>query len=68
MPTHIKIAVSLLTLIVGIAFFYFESQHGQSKIAWAGAGLSIFMVVAMWIFPEAGGQRKGDPAPDRKRD
>lgn len=58
MPTHIKIFVSLLTLLVGAAFFYFESQYGQPRVARVGGALSVFMVVAMWIFPEAGGKAR----------
>ena len=58
MPTHIKIIVSIITLIVGAVFFYLESAHGQAHVASVGAGLSVFMVVAMWIFPEAGDRAK----------
>lgn len=54
MPTHIKIIVSALTLIAGAVFYFFESQYGQSHVAIVGAVLSVFMVLAMWIFPEAG--------------
>ena len=58
MPTHIKIIVSLLTLLAGAIFYYFEGQHGQPHVATAGAVLSVFMVLAMWIFPEAGDRAK----------
>ncbi|KPK31696.1 MAG: hypothetical protein AMJ66_08105 [Betaproteobacteria bacterium SG8_40] len=58
MPTHIKIIVSVLTLIVGACFYYFETQYGQARVASVGAFLSVFMVLAMWIFPEAGDRAK----------
>jgi magnesium-transporting ATPase (P-type) len=58
MPTHIKIIVSALTLVVGAIFYYFESQYGQAHVATVGALLSVFMVLAMWIFPEAGDRAK----------
>lgn len=58
MPANIKILVSIFTLIVGAVFFYLEARYGQSHVAWVGACLSVFMVLAMWIFPEAGNQRK----------
>jgi hypothetical protein len=58
MPTHIKIFVSLLTLLVGGAFYYFENLYGQPLVARVGGVLSIFMVVAMWVFPEAGGKSR----------
>ena len=58
MPTHIKIIVSVLTLLCGAAFYYFETQYGQAHVATVGAALSVFMVLAMWIFPEAGDRAK----------
>jgi hypothetical protein len=58
MPTHIKIIVSLLTLVAGALFYYFEAQYGQAHVANVGAFLSVFMVLAMWIFPEAGDRAK----------
>ncbi len=58
MPTHIKLIVSALTLVVGALFYYFESQLGQANVAIVGACLSVFMVLAMWIFPEAGDRAK----------
>lgn len=58
MPTHIKIIVSVLTLLVGGIFYYFEARYGQARVATVGALLSVFMVLAMWIFPEAGDRAK----------
>jgi hypothetical protein len=58
MPTHIKLFVSILILIVGALFYHFETKFGQSHVATVGACLSVFMVLAMWIFPEAGDRAK----------
>jgi hypothetical protein len=58
MPTHIKLIVSVLTLLVGAIFYHFETQFGQAHVATVGVFLSIFMVLAMWIFPEAGDRAK----------
>lgn len=58
MPTHIKIIVSIVTLIVGATFYYLEAQYGHAHVAQVGAFLSVFMVLAMWIFPEAGDRAK----------
>ena len=58
MPTHIKIIVSALTLLVGAIFYLLESRFGQAHVATVGGFLSIFMVLAMWIFPEAGDRAK----------
>ena len=58
MPTQIKIIVSILTILVGAIFFYFEREFGQDHVANVAVALSIFMVLAMWIFPEAGDRAK----------
>lgn len=58
MPTPIKIFVSILTLIIGAVFYHFEMQYGQAHVAKVAIFLSVFMVLAMWIFPEAGDRAK----------
>jgi len=58
MPKHIKIIVSILTLLAGVIFYFFETQYGQARVAMVAAFLSVFMVLAMWIFPEAGDRAK----------
>ena len=57
MPTQIKIMVSAITLLVGLLLYYFESHYGETVLGWVGAGLSVFMVMAMWLFREPGQRR-----------
>ena len=57
MPIHIKLMVSALTLIAGSGFCYFENLYGSPRVAVVGGFLAIFMVVAMWVFPETGQKR-----------
>ena len=57
MPVHIKCMVSAATLIVGAGYCYFEAAYGESELAFVGLGLSIFMVIAMWVFPETGNKK-----------
>ena len=54
MPVHIKIIVSIITLVVSATFFYFEILHGQTSVGLVGAGLAVFMVISMWLFREPG--------------
>ena len=54
MPVHIKIVVSVITLIVGALFLYFEARYGQFSVGLFGAGLSEFMVIALWLVREPG--------------
>jgi len=54
MPVHIKIIVSIITLVVGTAFLYFEILYGQMSVGLVGAGLAMLMVISMWLFREPG--------------
>ena len=54
MPVHIKIIVSIITVVGGAAFLYFEILHGQMSVGLGGAGLAVFMVISMWLFREPG--------------
>ena len=65
MPVHIKIMVSCLTLIAGALYFYFENRLGVPRLAFVGGGLAIFMVVAMWVFPETGKQTRAVTHPPK---
>ena len=56
MPNNIKTMISVLTLIVGATVHFFERQAGNDHLAWIVAGLAVFMVMAMWLFPETGGK------------
>ena len=54
MPVHIKIIVSIITVVVGVSFLYLEILHGQMSVGLVGAGLAVFMVISMWLFREPG--------------
>jgi hypothetical protein len=59
MPSDVKAALSLVTLLVAIAFAYWERATGNEHLFGFVIGFGIFAVVAMWVFPEAVG-KKGD--------
>lgn len=59
MPSQIKAALSAVTLTVGALVHWWEKQSGNEQLSWVVAGLAVFMVLAMWIFPETG-SRKGN--------
>ena len=44
MPIHIKIIVSIITLVVGAVFLYFEILHSQMSVGLVGAGLSLIHI------------------------
>ena len=64
MPNDVKAIVSLLTLLVGIAYAFYERTYGQAHLFWIVIGLAIFAIAAMWVFPEAS-VKKGDMPPKR---
>jgi zinc transporter ZupT len=61
MPNDVKAVVSALTLIVGAVLAYWHGSPIRPNYATFVMVTAAFMVVAMWIFPEAGvkkGQKK----------
>ena len=58
MPTNIKIGLSVLTLVVGTLICLWEVDQGNEGLSLIVLGLSGFMVLAMWIFPETGRTEK----------
>jgi hypothetical protein len=52
MPFPVKFALSAIVIAVAIGAFFFQSSLGQTGPQYATLFLGVFMVVAMWIFPE----------------
>jgi hypothetical protein len=65
MPSDVKAIVSLVTLLVGIGFAYWENANGNGHLFWVVIGLAVFAVVAMWVFPEAQGGKPHSQPNDR---
>ena len=53
MPNDIKAILSAITLLVVAAIAYWEYSNARSDLGWIVIGTGIFMVIAMWVFPEA---------------
>ena len=64
MPTNIKVGLSIVVLVVGVLMYIWEADQGNVQLSWIVIGLSVFMVFAMWIFPETGQTREGRKEPD----
>ncbi|HAO41608.1 MAG: hypothetical protein CL533_14185 [Afipia sp.] len=64
MPVKIKLALSLVVIIVAAVAFYMQHTLGHERIQYLVVFLGVFMVFAMWLFPEvkreetAGGIRR----------
>jgi membrane protein YdbS with pleckstrin-like domain len=59
MPNDVKAAVSALALIVAAVLSYWSGSPIRPEFSTYVMATAVFMVVAMWIFPEAG-VKKGD--------
>jgi hypothetical protein len=59
MPNDVKVAVSALALIVAAVLAYWSGSPVRPEFSTYIMATAVFMVVAMWIFPEAG-VKKGD--------
>ena len=59
MPNDVKAIVSLIVLIVAAILSYWSKSPIRPDFATYVMVTAVFMIVAMWIFPEAG-VKKGD--------
>jgi hypothetical protein len=59
MPSDVKAAVSIIVLIVAGVLAYWSQSPVRPEFSHFIIGTAIFMIIAMWIFPEAG-VKKGD--------
>jgi hypothetical protein len=59
MPTDVKAIVSAIFLIVAAVLAFWSGSPVRPDLAWFVMGTAVFMVAAMWVFPEAG-VKKGD--------
>jgi hypothetical protein len=51
--------LSIVVLAVGAGAHYWERQSGNGQLSWMVAALAVFMVLAMWIFPETKSKKGG---------
>jgi hypothetical protein len=59
MPSDVKAAVSVITLLVALILAYWSGSPIRHDFSTFVVIVAIFMVAAMWVFPEAG-VKKGD--------
>jgi len=59
MPNDVKAVVSIVVLIVAAILAYWSGSPIRHEFSTYVIVTAVFMIVAMWIFPEAG-VKKGD--------
>ena len=52
MPTNIKLMLSLVVALVGLAAYLLERGLGNPTVGLIAGLLTVFMILSMWIFPE----------------
>jgi uncharacterized protein YqgC (DUF456 family) len=58
MPNDVKLMVSGVVIIVAGILAYWSGSPVQPEYGTFVLVTAIFMVLAMWIFPEAGGKKR----------
>jgi membrane protein YdbS with pleckstrin-like domain len=58
MPNDVKAMVSALSLIVAAVLAYWSGSPIRSEFSTYIMVTAVFMVLAMWIFPEAGAKNR----------
>jgi hypothetical protein len=58
MPNDVKAIVSAFTLIVAAILAYWSGSPIRPGFSTYIMVIAVFMVVAMWIFPEAGAKKR----------
>jgi len=62
MPNDVKAIVSVIALLVAAVLAYWQGSPIRPEFSTFVMGAAIFMVVAMWVFPEAGGKKRDSKA------
>ena len=57
MPSDIKAMLSVVVLLVAAGFAYWEHANGNGHLPILVIGFGVFAVIAMWVFPEAMGNK-----------
>ena len=59
MPTDVKTAVSAVVILVALGLAFWSGSPVRPDFGRIVLLTAVFFVIAMWIFPEAGGKKSG---------
>jgi len=62
MPTKVKLMLTAMVIAIGGCCAWLEHTYADPFVAQVIAGLVVFLVIALWMFPEAG-VKDGEQAP-----
>jgi len=63
MPNNVKALISLLVAAVAAAMFFYQDDLGLEANKWIAVALALFMILALWLFPEAKARRRDPQKP-----
>jgi hypothetical protein len=61
MPSDVKAMVSAVALVVALVLAYWSGSPIRHDFSAFVVGAALFMIAAMWVFPEAGTKQGGAP-------
>jgi hypothetical protein len=61
MPSDVKAMVSAVALVVALVLAYWSGSPIRHDFSTFVVGTALFMIAAMWVFPEAGAKQGGAP-------
>jgi hypothetical protein len=64
MPSDVKATVSAVTLLVALGLAHWSGSPIRHDFSTFFVGSALFMIAAMWVFPEAGA-KKGGAGPNK---
>jgi len=59
MPNDVKAVLSVIVLIVAAVLAYWSGSPIRHDFSTFVMVVAVLMVAAMWVFPEAGGKKRG---------
>ena len=61
MPSDVKAMVSAVTLLVALVLAYWSGSPIRHDLSTFVIITALFMIAAMWVFPEAGAKKSNAP-------
>lgn len=58
MPPFWKAVITLGCILAAAGMFYFQKEVGLAANGWIAIALAAFMILAVWLFPEAKGGKQ----------
>lgn len=61
MPMPYKVLLSLIVLVISTLVARAEFAGASPTLGWVVVAIASGMLLGLWVFPEAGGGKRGEP-------